>query len=180
MNLGRMMAAATLISASHIAVAQENSFYAGAKLASYLIDESFAEEEFSELAWGGYAGYRFNQYIAVEAQYLLLSEDTAYGDNFEGDVFAITVRPTLPLGETWELFAKGGWHWQDAKITERVSGTPEMSSVKRFSASEDGAYWGAGVGWNFNGFHLRCEYEGSSSGPFGGLAIVGLGIGIDF
>lgn len=148
-------------------------FYLGAKAGSYLNDDN---EDFSETALGGYGGYRVNQYIAAEAEYLNLSEDSEYSSDFEGDLYVVSLRPSLPLGDNWEIFGKIGWYWLDGDLTENYNRDQPIE----LSADDDGLFLGVGVTWYLNGFHIRSEYQSDEQGAFGGLAIFSLSVGIDF
>lgn len=174
-----------LVGLSEVAVAdvqqsEEHPFYAGAKFGAYFYDDGYTGEDFDDTAWGGYGGYRFNQYIGVEAEYLKLNEAVEYGSDFEGDLYALSVRPALPLGESWEIFAKVGWHWLAADATERrqdADGTDYRASA---SVDDDDLFLGLGVTWTLDNFHIRSEYQSDRSGYFGGFGLLALGIGLDF
>ncbi len=148
--------------------AEDSGIYLGGKLGAYDIDSG--PLDINELAAGGYFGYRFNQYVSVEAEYVHLFEDSAFGADIDGDLWVISVRPTLPLNKDWEIFAKLGWGWLDVEV--------DAGSFGSATEEDDDFAWGVGTTWTGEWFHVRGEVQADSDVP--DFMIYTIGIGFDF
>jgi opacity protein-like surface antigen len=153
------------------AQAQENAqgFYAGAGVGTFKLDIDDPDdvvttiEKYSsdDTAWKAFVGYRFSPYVAVEGAYVNLGspDDTIAPDTkltVETDGFAPYVVGTLPIGDTFEAFAKAGYYWYD--INARVTGPGTV--IASDTTSDSTFVWSAGFGANlFERFNLRLEYE---------------------
>ena len=151
--------------------AQENQqgFSAGAGVGTFKLDIDDPDdvvttiEKYSsdDTAWKAFVGYRFSPYVAVEGAYVNLGspDDTIAPDTkltVETDGFAPYVVGTLPLGDTFEAFAKAGYYWYD--INARVTGPGTV--IASDTTSDSTFVWSAGFGANlFERFNLRLEYE---------------------
>jgi opacity protein-like surface antigen len=116
-------------------------------------------------AWKVDAGYRFNPYFALEADYLNFGTP---GDSFQGSgtngnyalhlsgaaPFAVG---TLPLGP-FELFAKAGWLFYDSDL--RVYFNEPGQTVLQSSHSRSDFIYGGGVGVTFfQHLNVNAEYD---------------------
>lgn len=161
-----VLAAAAACTLQAGAASAEN-FYVGGKLGGYDVDQGIVD--INELALGGYFGYRFNEYVSVEAEYVHLFEDSTFGVDVDGDFWALSVRPTLPLGDDWELYAKAGWGYLDAEAS---------TSFGSANDSDDDFVWGLGAQWNGSSFHVRGEVQADADVP--DFLIYTVGIGFSF
>lgn len=118
----------------------------------------------SDNAWKIFAGWRFNPYIALEANYIDFgrpSDKVSTGGsngNYRVDLsgFAPYLIGSLPLGPV-ELFAKVGEYYYDVKTRIDFDNPgPDVDS----SHSRNDFTYGAGVGVTvLERLHLRAEYE---------------------
>lgn len=108
-------------------------------------------------------GYRINRYLAAELSYFDFGEyeiverysminDVRYELGVRGP--AVSVIGSLPLGEQWELFLRGGLLFADQQVSLRV-----VSSFDR-DFSDEVVMAGAGVQWSFAPrWAARLEYQ---------------------
>ncbi len=115
-------------------------------------------------AWKAFVGYRFNPYIAIEADYIDFGRPsdrfTATGNNgnYRLDLsgFAPYVVATAPVGPV-ELFAKLGYYFYD--VDARVNFDAPGPGIDSSHSGSDLVY-GAGVGITIlDHLHARAEYE---------------------
>jgi hypothetical protein len=153
--------AAALALASLPAVAADNGVYLGGSLGQSgvsfdeAVDGIDADFDANGLGWKLIAGWRFLDWLSVEANYLDLGspDDTVQGDKIETDVsgFSLSAVGFLPVGPV-DLFARvGGVNWS-ADVT-----APDLD----IRGSEDGTDLTYGVGAQFRVWSLsvRGEYE---------------------
>src|SRR5262245_36841367 len=111
----------------------EKGFYAGAGVGTFSLDIDDPDdvvttiEKYSsdDTAWKAFVGYRFSPYVAVEGAYVNLGspDDTIAPDTkltVETDGLAPYVVGTLPMGDSFEAFAKAGYYWYD--VNRRITG----------------------------------------------------------
>jgi opacity protein-like surface antigen len=162
--------AVAALAATAGAQAQENEmgFYAGGGVGTFNLDIDDPDdvvttiERYSsdDTAWKAFLGYRINKYFAVEGAYVNLGspDDFIAPDTkltVETDGFAPYVVGTLPIGDSFEAFAKAGYYWYD--VTVRIT---SPLGAARNKASDSTFNWSAGVGVNvFERLNLRLEYE---------------------
>jgi hypothetical protein len=147
---------------------RDASFYAGIKGGSYdffLDDEDEIWDVFEHL-WGPFAGYRFNDHLAIEAEYLLLEDDNDNDNAYDADIFVVSVVPTLPIGDIWEIYAKIGWAWVDREVRRGGSFT-------NFEDDGNKALWGLGTAWNIGHLTIGAEFQTEDDGS-GGLDLYSL------
>jgi opacity protein-like surface antigen len=119
-------------------------------------------------AWKVFGGYRFNPFIAVEADYIDLGKPsdrfTATGSNgnYRVDLsgFAPYLVGTAPLGPI-ELFAKAGWFYYDVKTAVNFdSPAPGVSPGIESSHSHSDFTYGGGIGATlFNHLNISAEFD---------------------
>nr|WP_298728845.1 outer membrane beta-barrel protein [uncultured Steroidobacter sp.] len=145
--------------------------------------------------WGAQVGYRFNKWVAVEVGYVDLGEATytlsgAISGNyafFDGtDVVNVllngdfqsgldvtsagvtaSVLGMVPLGQYFDLHARGGIYYADTRVTQRLRYIDSVDQAgvfnllhTRMDASQTELFAGVGAAWNINeSFTLRLEYQ---------------------
>lgn len=129
------------------------------------------EVDSGDVAWGAAIGYRINRYVAAKVEYMDLGTATVSEDYFlaaPGPFFppgllqftrrytskisgpALSVLGSLPLGDSFDLFLRGGVFFADRKIGG-ADGNTFGDTV-----------WLGGVGasWSFaSRWTLRAEYQ---------------------
>ena len=166
-----VLAALSLAFAAGAQAQEDNArgFYAGAGVGTFKLDiddpddvvDTIEKYSSDDTAWKAFVGYRFSPYLAVEGAYVNLGspDDTIAPDTkltVETDGFAPYVVGTLPLGDTFEAFAKAGYYWYD--INARITGPGTV--IASDTTSDSTFVWSAGFGANlFDRVNLRLEYE---------------------
>jgi hypothetical protein len=109
-------------------------------------------------------GYRVNRYFAAELSYIdfgeyeridrySISPPVRYELGVSGP--SLSVLGSLPLGEQWELFLRGGVLFADQEASTKV-----FSSTFRQNYSDEVIMAGAGVQWSFaKRWATRLEYQ---------------------
>ena len=94
------------------------------------------------------AGYKFNDYIAVEGRYWIGMDDNSWHNTFhntevtaEIDTWGIYVKPMYPVTESFDVYALLGY--ADSDYT--ISGAGYTFSADAF----DGFSWGIGANYSF-------------------------------
>jgi OmpA-OmpF porin, OOP family len=137
--------------------AQHSGFYLGTGLgvATNKVDD-FESDGIAVKLLGGYT---FNQYFAVEAEYIYAGtlEDTIEDVELsvKSDGVVVAALGKLPLADGFSLFAKLGYTFYD----EKVKASRGDVSLTEKNSGEDLLY---GVGadlWLGRKFQLRAEYE---------------------
>jgi opacity protein-like surface antigen len=116
-----------------------------------------------DAGFSGTVGYRINRYLAAELSYTDFGEyelvehysfaDVTYELGVRGP--SVSVLGSLPLGEQWELFLRGGVLFADQKTSVRISG-----SLPDREFSDEVIMAGAGVQWSFAPrWAARLEYQ---------------------
>ncbi len=165
--------ATTAIAQSNRAAAQDSGFYMGAAIGSAKHDLKRADFgpvsgvqpslDRSDRAGKVFGGYRFNPYLALEAQYMDFGSATAKyalptgAAKEEYTVHALSVAAvgSLPVTDGISLFAKLGPAATTAKTSVNATSLGAASSAKRSVLL-------AGVGATLqmtDNLHLRAEYE---------------------
>jgi OmpA-OmpF porin, OOP family len=193
---------AALLSVSYFvvlpAVAQENGFYLGAKAGQSKFRGgceptpgiTFTSCDDKETAWGVFAGYQFNRYIALETGWTDLGEITAVG-NVGGTPFSAGISAkgwefvgvgSIPFSQQVSAYAKAGaYRW-------RVRGTVAVPGLGTASASDSGTDFTYGVGLRFDftkNVGARLEWQryndvGTATTGEGDLNLWSLGVLVKF
>ncbi len=171
MRKGSLCLTVLLIAAASPAFAIENGFYIGGSIGGSSLEVRDFDDELGNLrfsdgdtAYKLFAGFRFLNFLAVEAGYVSLGEPNDVVGDVEGDPIHVQIGLTgwdafavglLPIGPV-DLFAKVGVVSWDADITSRL-----VQTVQTDSASESGtdAAFGLGVGLRLGKLTLRAEGE---------------------
>jgi predicted porin len=138
-------AAALALVASSSFAAAPTAFYGGLDVGASKLDDY----DSTKTSFGGFVGYGFNQFFAVEAGYRQLGkyDFTVYdfnGRSYEGNVKAkqthLSVIGSYPLNERFDVYGRLGYNKLRAK-----------ASAGGFSngADDDGGLYGIGLNYNF-------------------------------
>jgi hypothetical protein len=111
------------------------------------------------------AGYRINRYLAAELSYTDFGEyesieryaDSAFDVRYQLGVSgpSVSVLGSLPLGEQWELYLRGGVLFAEQEVSLQPG-----SSVYERDFSDEVVMAGAGVQWSFAPrWAARLEYQ---------------------
>lgn len=126
-------------------------------------DMSIKCEEDDEV-YGGFAGYRFNDYFAIETGYHELGEATSWymvGNNAKKsevsvEGYDLSVLVGLPLSDRWMAYVRGGGFYYDANLVEGGD------VFQQQAYSSDGWTETAGAGLVFRAnehLQARLQYE---------------------
>ncbi len=63
--------------------------------------------------WRGMAGWRLNQYLAVEGFYADLADITVGGVSDDVDTYGVAALVSFPINDTFAIYGKGGVHNYD-------------------------------------------------------------------
>lgn len=119
----------------------DDRFFVAASVGSAELDEAFDgfDVDASSTAYRLTAGWRFNQYLALEAGYHNFGRFDQAFDNagiptefsLKADGFTLGGVGYLPLNERWSLFARFGvFFWDgDADINNVTAATPEDTNM---------------------------------------------------
>lgn len=123
--------------------------------------------------WGVQAGYRFNRFVAAEVGYVDLGK-ASYVANLSSTVGAVTQNfhyrarfqssgPTvavlglLPIGERFDVYARGGIYFADTRFRTVVQRAATTTSTERKAGTQE-LFGGAGFAWNINDdYALKAE-----------------------
>jgi OmpA-OmpF porin, OOP family len=158
---------AGLVAAADAYADNDAGFYAGGGVGQFDVQIDDVDDvgttidryNSDDTAWKAFAGWRANQWLALELAYVNLGSprDEILPDTFltvETDGFAPYVVGTIPIG-FFEVFAKAGYYWYevDARVSSPLGNASDSDSDSTFT-------WSAGVGLNFfERFNVRLEYE---------------------
>jgi OOP family OmpA-OmpF porin len=122
-------------------------------------------------SFGVQIGYRWNSYLAVELGYVDFGKavykadipgfDTQFTARFRSSGPTLSALGTLPVGERFDLYGRGGVFYADTRYRERLD---DMLSDEFISGEVSGNSFdllvGVGAAWNINATHsLRIEYQ---------------------
>ena len=142
---------------------KNNSFYLGTGAGIYYVDIDGVGLDATAPTWRVFGGYTLNKYISFEGGYTNLfeiSDDITdplvdADVDLDGSSFDVLVRPTLPIGERFELFGIVGYSWYDWDISVQVDDLPVVSD----SDKDSEFLYGLGGAWNVNDrWSLRGEW----------------------
>ena len=141
------LVAATALVAAPAMAADDAGFYVGAGIGYSSLDVgSFSG---SDTGFRLLAGYQFMKYFAVEAEYVDGGSPDDGGLKIDLSGFNLSAMGMLPLGEQFDLYAKLGMIWWDAKAHGFGKDSGEDFS------------WAVGAGYSFTDqFGVRLEYQG--------------------
>ena len=113
----------------------------------------------SAAVWDVMAGWQIWNWLAIQADYEWYEKgesqipiNSSRNLSISGDAAELSIKPSLPLGEHFELYARLGWNWYN------LDGKYQF--VKGQSNSDDAAMAAGGVAFNFTpSFGVQIEYE---------------------
>lgn len=106
-NITRQCAALTLAAAVAVPAVAETGLYAGAGAGFWGSDVSGFDD--SAPAVRGLIGYRFNEYLALQADLNYGTELSDGGIDVEAWGFEAALRPSFPIGTSFEAYGRLGW-----------------------------------------------------------------------
>jgi OOP family OmpA-OmpF porin len=128
---------------------------AGAGYGSQELSISTGNFKDNTTAWKGFVGYRAMKFFGVEAAYVDFgsASDTVNSDEIKLDTTGeyLELVGTLPLGNFFEVYGKGGYLWWNAKASDPTT-----------SDTQTGSDWVYGAGAKViiaKRFGIRLEYE---------------------
>ncbi|HSG91895.1 MAG TPA: outer membrane beta-barrel protein [Pseudomonadales bacterium] len=134
----RSIAGLVLGLATVTASAAQPGYYLGGGLGAWQIDESGFDD--TALALRVQGGYRFNDYLSVDGTLLYGDELEDSGLKIDGTGFELALRPSVPIGDAFEAYARLGYGWYDF----------DAGGAFNASGSEDEFVWGLGGAWQAN------------------------------
>jgi OmpA-OmpF porin, OOP family len=134
-----------------------------------------SEVDDSDSSWSLFVGYRFMPYLAVEGGYVdlgtagytanVLVDDgevgiaTAITGDISSSGFALSGLGILPIGESFEAFARLGVYYADTDVDLTVAALGESESANE-KEGETEFLWGIGGAYNFSdAWAVRLEYS---------------------
>lgn len=172
MKLPMALLASGLLLAGAPASAADKGFFVGAGLGQMNTDVdnyAFDEDDFGFKLFGG---YKFLRWLSVEGAYVDGGEPEAknsgssggysYSERLSIDVQALVATAvfTLPIGDSFELFAKPGIAYWDSTTRYELSVDGLGNDSISLDDSGSAFFLGAGAGFNFNeNLGVRVEYE---------------------
>ena len=113
----------------------------------------------SAAVWDVMAGWQIWNWLAIQADYEWYEKgetqipiNSSRNMTISGDAAELSIKPSLPIGEHFELYARLGWNWYN------LDGKYQF--VKGQSNSDDAAMAAGGVAFNFTpSFGVEIEYE---------------------
>lgn len=183
MSVCRFLASSTVVllalGVSHSAAAQEpdtSGFYIGAGIGQFDVKidslegvgDVLQDLDADDSAWKFVLGWRFNPYIALEADYIDLGapngnfDATGTSGQYEVDLagFGAYAVGSLPLG-IFELSANLGYYYHDVDLHVDFDNVgPNNGNVFDSSSSSEAVTYGVGVGVTlFEHLNTKIEYE---------------------
>jgi opacity protein-like surface antigen len=169
-KIASALAALSVAAATPAAFADENAgFYLGGGVGQFNaqiddvdeVDDTIEGWDEDDTAYKLFAGFRLNQFLAFELDYINLGEPSGAvvpGFNVDASVdgFAPYVVGTIPLGDWFEVYGRLGYYFYDATVgvEDGVNGRLE------FDEESEDLVWGGGIGANIGErLNLRLEYE---------------------
>ena len=137
-------------------------FYVGGSYGYLRVD---GDDEFDDDkdVWQGVAGYRFNEYFALEGSYIDFGD---YGNdiaNADTDGYTAAVKGSYPITERFSVFGKLGQLWSETEYT--------VGTVSRDSDDES-VFVGGGVSYAVSqNFLVTAEYTVYDSSMDAGDAV---------
>jgi hypothetical protein len=114
--------------------------------------------------WKGFAGWRFNEYVAVEGAFIDVdSIEHTYGNGvreaLDGEIIQASIVGTWPANEYVSLYARASNNWWDSAVAADFNGV--LLATGEDSGNDLG--WGAGIGAVWDRALFRLEYEAMST-----------------
>jgi len=139
-------------------------------------------------AWGALVGYRIVRYAAIELSYLdlgslertesfaggiILPFLTTFEHELETSGPAVSALGILPIGKSFEIYARAGVLFADSELSTRVveSTVPVFAGDSSITFGSRSLLWGAGAQFNWREhWSVRLDFQrfegvGEDSGP---------------
>jgi opacity protein-like surface antigen len=203
--LGLALGVVMVFSAAH--AAPQSGWYMGLRSGTATADvnqndlDGFLEDAFTEAGavldgesslddsdttWSLFGGYRFNEFLAVEAGYTRLGTtqyvaegtvfvfgsgipgpiaiaDATFGIDAETKGFSAGLVANLPLGASFDLHANLGLLFSDTELSVSARadlGLTQLDRQSSVSGSDQDLFYGAGLGWHLNeNWSLNLDYQ---------------------
>jgi len=119
----------------------------------------------SATLWRAFAGYQINKYISIQGDYQWYgnAQDTVPPGTrnqfqVDGNAWEVSVRPSYPINDRFEIFGRLGWNWYEVNVEQRARfGQPTLGKQ---SNSDDAMMYSAGLAFHFTpAFSVAGEYE---------------------
>jgi OOP family OmpA-OmpF porin len=161
------LAAATTVTQSFAA----GDWYIGGTISQAYVDERGLD--YDDTGGKIYGGYRLNNNFAIEGSYYDFGEMSNGGNSLDIDGLSLGVVGSVPLSDTFSVFAKVGAHFWDADISGPIVG--------QFSDDSDtDLFYGVGVDYALNDqWSIRGEIERYEVDKFD-LDVASVGITLNF
>ena len=142
------------------ALAAEPGFYIGGKLGAASVDGDFIDDD--DTSWGAYAGFQFNDWLAIEGVYTDFGDVEVDLDDFEvetsdlePDSIGLRAMGAFPVSERFDILAGIGWHTFDLN----PAAGEELHDLLGDDSSTD-LFYGIGAQFNFaNNLSIRAMYD---------------------
>lgn len=186
--------AAAICSSSFAAINANPGFYVGADWAVYKYDRPY------NAAWGGffsnhlfphdllrpYVGYRFNDYLALEAGYNDIENESRDGNDYWGPdrlriyTFDLAAKGIVPFENGFSLFAKGGFGWTHQYVYNVVY--VGQLPIADYTTDRIQPLFGVGTSYNFTK-NFAADFSINRylpSGQIGGISMAAIGFSYTF
>ena len=130
----------------------------------------------SAAIWDVMAGWQIWDWLAIQADYEWYEKgetqipiNSSRNMTISGDAAELSIKPSLPIGEHFELYARLGWNWYN------LDGKYQF--VKGQSNSDDAAMAAGGVAFNFTpsfGVNIEYEYVDVDAGALNAVTVRGV------
>lgn len=150
--------------------------YVGGGITQSRFDATTFSVDNKDKSWKAIAGWRFQDYAAMELNYVDFGNATASAAPLgvpsasEASATSLFVVGTVPL-QWLNLYAKAGGARTQAKGS--IRGVPFNDSSTRFA-------YGAGLGWRLDSLAIRAEYEKYTTNSVQDLDLITLGMTYTF
>ena len=130
-------AAALALVASSSFAAAPTAFYGGLDVGSTKIDD-FDQDKTS---FGGFLGYGFNQFFAVELGYRYLGKFDVFGTDVKAKQTHLSLVGSYPLNAQFDVYGRLGYN--NLRAEAKANGIT-------YGDDTDGGLYGIGLNYNFN------------------------------
>jgi OOP family OmpA-OmpF porin len=132
----KIFAAAALSLLASSAFATPPGYYGGLDVGSTKLDGM----DGSKTGYGGFLGYGFNRFVAVELGYRQLGKGNYYGIDITAKQAHVSVIGSYPLAPQFDVYGRLGYN--DLRAEASYNG-------RSASASDNGGMYGVGLNYDF-------------------------------
>jgi long-subunit fatty acid transport protein len=130
-------AAALALVASSSFAAAPTAFYGGLDVGSTKIDDF----DQNKTSFGGFLGYGFNQFFAVELGYRYLGKFDVFGTDVKAKQTHLSLVGSYPLNAQFDVYGRLGYN--NLRAEAKAGGIT-------YGDDTDGGLYGIGLNYNFN------------------------------